>query len=230
VRWLVALALMLILATPPTGALAQTFVPFTAGWFTVLNVVDGDTVWVEQIDRSIRLAGINAPESYEDCGEDATLLVQYLAGARSPVYVEPAEIPFDVGTNRYRAYLRITVENDTVTLQELLLEHGLARMDRSGRFVTQRYYEWFDRAERQARAQGLGIWGAGCGGNGANPGDGHRAAPLGWDCPDGYPIKGNAQSMIYHLPGGRFYGRTRPEDCFATENDAVMAGYRRSRV
>lgn len=229
-RWLVALALTLIVAAPPTAALAQTLLPFTAGWFTVLNVVDGDTVWVEQLDRSIRFAGINAPESYEDCGEDATLLVRSFAETNSPIYVEPAEIPFDVGTNRYRAYLRVPMGNDTVTLQELLLEHGLARMDRSGRFVTQRYYGWFDQAERRARAQRLGIWGAGCGSSAANAGDGHRAAPLGWDCPEGYPIKGNAQSMIYHLPGGAFYEQTSPGDCFATENDAVTAGYRRSRL
>ncbi len=59
--------------------------------------------------------------------------------------------------------------------------------------------------------------------NGAIAGDG------GADCPDGYLIKGNADSLIYHLPGGGSYENTIPEMCFATEDDAVAAGYRAAR-
>lgn len=55
---------------------------------------------------------------------------------------------------------------------------------------------------------------------GAVPGTGGR------DCPEGYAIKGNASSMIYHQPGERYYNVTVPEMCFATEADAVAAGYR----
>jgi trigger factor len=49
------------------------------------------------------------------------------------------------------------------------------------------------------------------------------------DCIEGFPIKGNASSMIYHLPGTSSYERTIPEMCFATEEDAVAAGYRASK-
>jgi trigger factor len=49
------------------------------------------------------------------------------------------------------------------------------------------------------------------------------------DCPNGYPIKGNATSMIYHLPGQGSYENTVPEICFATEEDAGNAGYRASK-
>jgi len=45
-------------------------------------------------------------------------------------------------------------------------------------------------------------------------------------CPDDYPIKGNASSRIYHLPGESSYAQTHPEYCFASEADAVAAGYR----
>ncbi|HZU90836.1 MAG TPA: 50S ribosomal protein L4 [Stellaceae bacterium] len=45
------------------------------------------------------------------------------------------------------------------------------------------------------------------------------------DCPAGYPIKGDAGSMLYHVPGGQYYNGTVPEMCFATEADAVAAGY-----
>lgn len=48
------------------------------------------------------------------------------------------------------------------------------------------------------------------------------------NCPKSKPIKGNAQSGIYHLPSGQFYDKTRPERCFANEKDAQEAGYRRS--
>ena len=56
------------------------------------------------------------------------------------------------------------------------------------------------------------------------------ASPLaGGDCPSEAPIKGNASSGIYHVPGGQFYDRTNAEECFATESDAQDAGYRASR-
>jgi murein L,D-transpeptidase YcbB/YkuD len=51
-------------------------------------------------------------------------------------------------------------------------------------------------------------------------------------CPTDHPIKGNRSSSrstkIYHVPSGAFYDRTSPVRCFATEDEAVSAGYRRS--
>jgi hypothetical protein len=56
----------------------------------------------------------------------------------------------------------------------------------------------------------------------------------GYSCPAGYPIKGNLTTYngdrIYHVPGGQYYDSTKPEQCFATEVDALAAGYRRSKV
>jgi len=43
--------------------------------------------------------------------------------------------------------------------------------------------------------------------------------------PDGFPIKGNADSMLYHVPGSPFYDRTVAEVWFATEEDATAAGF-----
>ena len=45
------------------------------------------------------------------------------------------------------------------------------------------------------------------------------------DQPEGFPIKGNADSMLYHLPGSRFYNQTKAEVWFATEADAEAAGF-----
>jgi len=54
-----------------------------------------------------------------------------------------------------------------------------------------------------------------------------RTTPVSsWNCPKWAPIKGNASSMIYHVPGSTYYSRTKPEECFSTRTAAVRAGYR----
>jgi hypothetical protein len=45
--------------------------------------------------------------------------------------------------------------------------------------------------------------------------------------PDGFTIKGNAQSMLFHTPDSPYYGRTKPEVWFRTESDAERAGFTR---
>lgn len=49
-------------------------------------------------------------------------------------------------------------------------------------------------------------------------------------CPPDYPIKGNAQSRIYHRPGQISYQSTVAEFCFASEEAAEAAGFRQSRA
>jgi len=48
-------------------------------------------------------------------------------------------------------------------------------------------------------------------------------------CPPGHTIKAKESSGIYHVPGGRFYERTNPDRCYATEAAAEADGYRRSK-
>ena len=55
-----------------------------------------------------------------------------------------------------------------------------------------------------------------------------------WTCPTTHPIKGNfttysGERCIYHVPGGQFYDKTKPERCYATENEARQDGCRRSK-
>ncbi|MEU4016335.1 cell wall-binding repeat-containing protein [Microbacterium sp. NPDC028030] len=60
-----------------------------------------------------------------------------------------------------------------------------------------------------------------------------RTTPVdSWNCPSWAPIKGNigAKEKIYHMPGGRYYAATNPEECFRTEAAAKSAGYRRSKL
>src|SRR5690606_35375124 len=51
------------------------------------------------------------------------------------------------------------------------------------------------------------------------------AAPDDGSVPDGYPIKGNRNSMKYHEPGGRYYDVTIAELYFDTPESAEAAGY-----
>ena len=58
-------------------------------------------------------------------------------------------------------------------------------------------------------------------------GEGSHAPIEGDEMPDGFPIKGNASSKLYHLPETSFYNRTVAEVWFATEEAAESAGFTR---
>ena len=44
-------------------------------------------------------------------------------------------------------------------------------------------------------------------------------------CPSDFPIKGNAESRLYHTPGDKYYHLTVPEVCFASEEVARRRGF-----
>lgn len=48
-------------------------------------------------------------------------------------------------------------------------------------------------------------------------------------CPSDFPIKGNAESKMYHTPDGKYYHLTVPEVCFASEDVARQRGFGKSR-
>ena len=54
-------------------------------------------------------------------------------------------------------------------------------------------------------------------------------APVEGACPITHPVKGNANSGIYHVPGGRFYDSTVPERCYRDESAAEADGMRASK-
>ncbi|WP_116998632.1 hypothetical protein [Desertimonas flava] len=54
-------------------------------------------------------------------------------------------------------------------------------------------------------------------------GDGHTA-------PDGFPIKVNVRSGIYHVPGGRVYERTNADRWYRTTEAAEADGFRASKT
>ena len=55
-----------------------------------------------------------------------------------------------------------------------------------------------------------------------------------WNCPVSHPIKGNfttstGERCIYHVRGGEFYDRTKPERCYVTEIEAGQDDCRKSK-
>lgn len=46
------------------------------------------------------------------------------------------------------------------------------------------------------------------------------------EMPEGFDIKGNSQSMLYHVPGSRYYKATKAEYWFDTVESAEAAGFR----
>ena len=56
-------------------------------------------------------------------------------------------------------------------------------------------------------------------------GAGSRAPRADNSMPDGYPIKGNADSMLYHRADSRSYGATIAEVWFDTPERAESAGF-----
>ena len=59
-------------------------------------------------------------------------------------------------------------------------------------------------------------------------GAGSHAATEDGEAPEGFDIKGNADSMPYHLPGSRYYEATIAEAWFATEEAAKAAGFKKA--
>jgi len=59
-------------------------------------------------------------------------------------------------------------------------------------------------------------------------GPGSHAATEDGSAPEGFDIKGNADSGLYHLPGSRYYDATIAEAWFATEEAAKAAGFKKA--
>jgi endonuclease YncB( thermonuclease family) len=146
----VALAAWLSEALQPSPVVAAS----TAATGTVERVVDGDTLRVSAEDggsRTLRLLGVDAPESGQDGGAEAR---DFVAARVCGIRVRWQEH----GTDRYgRSVASVEVEGQDLGL--LLVRHGMA-------WRVRRYLEGqpadvvsaYDEAWREARGAGAGIW------------------------------------------------------------------------
>ena len=215
------------------------------------TVIDGDTI--DMTGTRIRLIGIDAPESAQQCRRDGQAW-DCGAEATANLHAIVAEGPLECaaqGSDRYGRTLA-TCRNGLFDLGHEMVRRGLA----IPAFDAPDAYEEARDLARQLR---FGLW-AGefeepAAWRAANPRFDTqlaraevderpaRAAP---QRPRSQPvvrearyanalgcaIKGNHSrrgEFIYHLPGQRYYEVTRPEALFCTEREAIAAGFRRSK-
>lgn len=179
----------------------------------VTKVIDGDTFDLADGTR-IRLAYIDAPEYQEECySYDAKVKLEELV-LNKDVRIEPIEKD-NFGRTVAGVFL-----ND-VLINEILLREGAAEIYHSK--TVSAYDLQLEKAESEAKSLGKGMWSDACA-NKLNP-----------NC----QIKANARrqndTKIYHLPGCQNYERVvvdekRGDRWFCTEEEAVVAGFTRSKA
>lgn len=205
------------------------------------TVIDGDTL--EMTGTRIRLFGMDAPEKAQTCnrggnawacGEDARALVETLISGR-PVECTGRD------TDVYGRLVAVCTAGG-LDLGRSVVEGGLA-------VALQGPDSEYGLIAERAKAFRIGIWGTDfqtpAEWRAAHPRDAGpiravatrveqtRTRPQIYRNKFGCAIKGNRSrrgEWIYHLPGMEYYDRTRPEELFCTEAQALAAGYRRSKV
>lgn len=223
----------------------------------ITRVVDGDTIHValNGRDETVRLIGVDTPETVhpekpvEPYGPEASAFTKSRLNGKT-VYLE-----FDVQERdkygRLLAYVWLDEPGEiTDVFNAVLLLEGYAQLLTVPPNV--KYADHFVRYQREAREAGKGLWGlevvtqnqTGAKTNAqqtpAQSNDPKQVVQSsggvqgtgGYDCPEDYPVKGNINSKgekIYHVPGGQFYEKTKPEMCFKTPGDAEKAGFRASK-
>ncbi|WP_281887857.1 thermonuclease family protein [Paenibacillus sp. YYML68] len=215
----------------------------------VSRVVDGDTFETAS-GRKVRLIGVNTPESVggkvEYYGKEASAFTKSQLTNRKVLMFKDAG-----DTDRYGRLLRyVFVEDEPMMYNELLVVSGYANPMTVPPNVM--FADRFTAAERKARAASAGLWaksnggdvsqgssssGAGgaadARGSGSTSAGGANAAKTEAAGCSEPTIKGNinsAKERIYHVPGGRYYEQTVAEQMFCTEQEAIDAGFRRSKV
>ena len=195
------------------------------------RAIDGDTIQLGGV--RVRLHGIDAPESAQNCrargrfwacGRAATRALAGLVRGRRVACKER-------NRDRYGRVVAVCAVAGR-DLNAWMVSEGWA-------FAYRQYSRAYVAEETRARAARRGIWR----GEAVAPWDWRRGKRLaGARAPsrrggNRCNIKGNIGSSgkrIYHVPGGRYYGRTRidtsrGERWFCTEGEARAAGWRRSR-
>ena len=197
-----------------------------------VRIVDGDTLDIGGVQ--VRLHGIDAPESRQSCvadgrrwacGERATRALSGRIGGRTVACEERDRDRY----GRTVAVCRAAGED----LNVWMVREGWA-------LAYRRYSMAYVAEETAARSARRGIWR----GDFVAPWDWRRGERLAGSrtaekraSGAGCRIKGNVSrdgTRIYHVPGGRFYDRTRidtskGERWFCTEAEARAAGWRKSR-
>lgn len=122
--------------------------------FTVTKVVDGDTIDVKINGREekIRLIGINAPESGDCFGKEATDKAKELLGSKS---VELEADPTQDERDKYHRLLRYVFVQD-LNFEELMVREGFAKEYTYNK--PYKYQALFKSAQGEAQNNKRGLW------------------------------------------------------------------------
>jgi micrococcal nuclease len=182
---------------------------------TIKRVVDGDT-YETSSGHKLRMIGVNTPEVFGEAqyyGREASdFSIKRLKDQTVYLFRDVSD------TDKYGRLLRyLFIENDPVMFNETLLIEGYANTMTFPPDI--KFAKKFVLLEREARENRKGLWGK------AENAENAQACQQ----PE---IKGNINSRnekIYHVPGGRYYDRTKAEIMFCTETEAIAAGFRKSK-
>ena len=197
----------------------------------VIRVIDGDTIEIEG-GQKVRYIGIDTPETVHpdmkvQCfGKEATDKNKELTEGKT------VELEKDISeTDKYGRLLRYVYIND-LFVNDYLVRQGFAHASSYPPDI--KYQDRFRQAEQEAMANNRGLWGA-C--QTSLPQPSQSSGPSQSSQSSGCFIKGNISSSgekIYHLPDQYYYDKTvidesRGERWFCTEEEAVSAGWRKSK-
>ena len=132
----------------------------TAKRVDIIRIIDGDTVEIrtpagimrKSQSQRVRLYGIDAPESAQKGGKEATRYLQKIIGRKRHIWLQP------VGSDQYKRTVGIIYPNGGRPEESYnirMIQAGQAR----AYMTTPPFREAFQQAERQAREGNLGIWG-----------------------------------------------------------------------
>jgi micrococcal nuclease len=250
ISWLFSLLVVAVQLATPGDAQSRTLIG------QVIRVVDGDTIHVRLGDHieKVRYIGMNAPELHHPTKGVEPLAREAMEANRKLVQGQTVRLELDVQErDRYGRLLAYVYVGDTMINAELVAQ-GYAQVMTIPPNV--KHQDEFLKLQREARALQLGLWkGAGPAPPGSapsptappttqqdspkqgeHPAQGRPGVPPqdARTCPATHPIKGNfttysGERCIYHVPGGAFYGKTKPERCYASDEEARQDGCRPSR-
>ena len=202
----------------------------------VVEVIDGDTIKVKYNGNTekVRYLLIDTPETNhhtlgkQPFGEEAKQRNIEILNSGD------VTIEFDVGNRlddygRMLAYIYVNGES----VQEKLLEEGLARVAYIFPPNT-RYLDDFEKASKKAADKHTGVWKT----DDYVTDRGFNTAVITTNndkvemqTAGKCNIKGNINRQgkkIYHIPSGKYYEQTNPEEWFCNEQEAVKAGFKKS--
>lgn len=232
---LIVISLLFGCSEIPSNGVAKTSGTTDQIPVELVEVIDGDTIKVKyngNIEK-IRYLLVDTPETNHQTlgkqpyGEEAKVRNKELLNSGD------VTIEFDVG-NRFDDYDRMLayIYVDGVSVQETLLEEGLARVA----YVfppNTRYLDMFENASEFAKDAQIGVWETNnyVTSRGFNASIMEDSNELVTESPGKCEIKGNINRQgkkIYHIRGGKYYEQTNPEEWFCSEQEAQNAGYKKS--